>query len=160
MSIVIWLYYFLFRLVPQNPNIPQKPFMYSFMSKLVLSTSPSSSYLRPAFTPPFHLPSLSSTTLPFSTWPLHLPFVSSLSPSPHFLFSLPLLSSPLSVIILLFVVRNMKKSLPYISELLSQFPDEIDSDIQVSDQFICVYDTLLLSYFLLEWLNKASLLDE
>ena len=106
MSIVIWRYYFLFRyssLVPQKPNIRQKPFMYSFMSKLVLSISPSSSHLRPPFTPPFHLPSFSSTTLPFFTYPHHLPFVPSLSPSLHFLSSLPLLS-----VIILFVESNMK----------------------------------------------------
>ena len=51
---------------------------------------------------------------PFCIFPLSLPSLPLLTPS-------PLLSSPLSVIILLFVVRNMKKSLPYISELLSHF---------------------------------------
>ena len=86
-------YYFMFRyssLVPQNPNIPQKPFMYSFMSKLVLSIFSSSSHLHfhPTHPSIYPLVIISSATFSFSTYPLHLPFV----PSPLSLHLLPLLS--------------------------------------------------------------------
>ena len=125
--------------------------MYSFMSKLVLSISHSSSHLHPLFTPPFHLPSFSSTTLPFSTYHLHLPFVPSL-PSLPLLTPSPLLSS---------LCHNSSFCREEHEEITSlylraaqSFPDEIDLDVQVSVQFICVCvcvcESLLWSYFLLE----------
>ena len=100
--------------------------------------------------PLFYIPS----PPPFCTFPLS---------SPHFLSSLPLLSSPL----LSSLCHNSSFCREEHEEITSlylraaqSFPDEIDLDVQVSVQFICVCESLLWSYFLLEWLNKASFLDE
>ena len=103
-------------LVPQNPSETFHVLIHEQVSPIYITffllPPPSLPLLHPSIYPPCLL-QLSPFLHTFSTSLSYLP---SLPPS-----SLPLLSSPLSVILLLSVERNMQKSLPYISELLSHF---------------------------------------
>ena len=91
------------------------------MSKLVISS------LLPLHSPYTFLP----FTLLFSTYPLYLPLVPSLTLLPFHLTPFPLSVNS-------FCREEHEEITSLYLRAAQSFPDEIDSDIQVSDQFICL----------------------